>query len=156
MAHIFGFPAGAAHTVEIRLDPSLVTIQEEQRAFVQRHRETPDGTQWVFQLAATRPQTFEVLIEDLHEDNRVTESETLAGYTSLWAFFDATVNGMMNLFDLRHEDGLTTVVRLMSPEWEFAEGLKGRWRGRLRLRKSVTDDPRMDVHGPAHSIFNLN
>ena len=137
MAHTFGFPAGQGYTATVTLDPSLVTIQEERIMPAQRFRETADGTHWVFQLSGNRLQTFEVLVEWLHEIN----NGTLSGYLTLKQFFEAPVNWMGAVFDLVHDDGGTTVVRLVLEQngWEFTEVQKGRWSGRFLLRKSFAN-----------------
>ena len=138
MPHIFGYPAAEGYTKTVTLDPTLVTIQDEATTEpVQRFKETADGTHWVFQLAGSRKRSYEVVVDFLHEEDVSGRS----GYKSLKQFFDMTTNWMMSLFDLRHDDGEVTPVRLMQESWQFTEVQKNRWSGRFLLRKSVTQDP---------------
>ena len=133
MAHLFRYPAGGGYTHTITLNPALVTIQEERIRPVQRTHETADGTLWSYQLSANRRQTYTVIVDFLHEDDDGINT----GYTNLKAFFDSPVNYMMNTFDLTHDDGGTTEVKFMSPEWQFDEVQFERWTGRFSLAKVV-------------------
>ena len=133
MPHLFRYPAGGAYTDTVTLNPTLVTIQEELIRPVQRALETQDGTIWSFQLSSNRPQTYRVMIDFLHE----ADDGGNTGYTNLQAFFDSPVNYMMNTFDLTHDDGGTTEVKLITPVWQFEEVQYQRWSGQFALAKVV-------------------
>lgn len=132
-AHLLQHPAGGPYTTTVTLNPALVTIQEERIDPAQRFLETKDKTHYVFAISANRGQTYEAIVEHLHEDDTASES----GYTTLKTFFDTTTNWMINTFDLTHDDGGTITVRIVQESWEFTEGLKGRWSGRFQMRKVI-------------------
>lgn len=131
MSHLFRYPTAGAPTATVTLRPSLVTIQEELIEPIQRALEAADGTQWIYALSANRRQTFTVLVEDLQE----ADAAGFSGYASLKAFFESSTNWMQSQFDLTHEDGITTTVRLLQDRWAFRETIKGYWSGEFLLRK---------------------
>ena len=89
MSHIFSYPSAALPTTTIlRLHPALVTIQEEDFAFVQRMLDAADGTPWVFQLAGIDPQTYDVLVADLQE----ADLGGFSGYLTSRSFFRNITN----------------------------------------------------------------
>ena len=131
MSHIFSYPSAAAPTATVVLHPALVTIQEEDFVFAQRLVRTADGTPWVFALTGNRLQTYEVIVEALHE----ADMGGFSGYRTLWTFFHLMTNGAMSPWSLTHTDGETTTVRLIPERWKFPEGKKGTFSGQFALSR---------------------
>jgi hypothetical protein len=134
MSHILSYPSVGTPTYTVTLHPALVTIQDYHSVEpYQRMLEASDGTQYTFQLSTNLRVVHTVEFVDLHEG----DWGSFSGLNSLYAFFATRTTWGLSPFDLTHDDGATTTVRLLAPYWQFTETLRQRHTGTMTFLKVI-------------------